>query len=89
MLLLLILCVVVGHEVLKVVVVFIAHLGLCFVFIVVLEDAGENVCDGLALWVSHCVDGSVCTFGEQLVLQPVAASVAAYDASHLPEFDFV
>lgn len=83
------LCVVVGHEVLEFVVLFIAHLGCSFVVIVILEDAGEEVFGGFALGVSHGVDGSVGAFGEQLVLQTVAAAIAPDDAAHLPEADVV
>ena len=83
------LCVVVGHEVLEFVVLFIAHLGCGFDFVFLLEDAGEEVLGGLALGVAHDVDGSEGTFGKQLVFQDVAASVASDDAPNLPEANVV
>lgn len=59
------------------------------VVIFVIEEHGEHVGYSLALGVAHCVDGCVGTFSEKLVLQRVAAAVAADDAAYLPEADVI
>ena len=76
------------YELLKLFHVFLGDCRLVAV-IVVIEEHGEHVGHGLALGVSHSVDGGVGTFGQQLVLQAVAAAVAADDASHFPEAEVV
>ena len=59
------------------------------VAVVVAEEYGEHVGDGLALGASHSVGGGIDTFGEQLVRQAVALAVATDDAAHLPEAEVV
>ena len=71
------------------IILFIAHLGCGFVFIVVLENAWEEVFGGFPIGVAHGEDGGVGALGEQLVLQRVTAAVASDDAAHLPEADVV
>lgn len=63
--------------------------GRLVVVIVVVEEHGEHVGHGLALGVAHDVDGGIDTFGHQLMLQQVAATIATDDASHFPEADVV
>ena len=43
--------------------------GRLVVVIVVVEEHGEHVGYGLALWITHDVDSGIDTFGHQLVLQ--------------------
>ncbi len=43
--------------------------GRLVVVIVVVEEHGEHVGHGLALWITHDVDSGIDTFGHQLVLQ--------------------
>jgi hypothetical protein len=57
--------------------------------IIILEYLREHVGNGLAFWVSHCVDGSVCTFSHELMLQAVTLAVASNDAPCLPERHFI
>lgn len=63
--------------------------GQLVVVVVILEEHGEYVGYGLALWVAHGIHGGVGALGYELMLQRVTATVAAYDAAHLPEADVV
>ena len=63
--------------------------GWLVVVIVVVEEHGEHVGHGLALWVAHGVGGGIDAFGHQLMLQQVTATVATDDATHFPEADVV
>ncbi len=49
------------------------------------EQHREHVGDGLALRVAHGIHRGVDAFGDELVLQLVAAAVAPDDPSNLPE----
>jgi len=62
---------------------------LVVVVVVILEEHGKHVFHGLALRVAHDVDSGIDAFSHQLMLQQVAATVAADDASHLPEVEVV
>lgn len=53
--------------------------------VVVLEECGEDVADGLSLWVAHGEHGGVGAFGHELVLQSVAVAVASDYATDFPE----
>lgn len=59
------------------------------VFLFVGEECREHVLDGLSLRVAHRVDGSIGAFGEQLVCEVVALSVAADDAVNFPELQVI
>lgn len=59
------------------------------VVIIVVKEHWEHVCDFLALWVAHGVDGCVGTLGYELVLQAVAAAVSSDDAQGLPVDDVI
>ena len=59
------------------------------VVIVVVEEHGEHVGHSLALWVAHDVDSGIDAFSHQLMLQQVAATIAAYNAANFPEADVV
>ena len=72
-----------GHECLEVG-CFVVGDGWLIVDVVILEDLREHVGNGLALWVSHRIDSSVCAFSHELMLQPVALSVAHDDEVNLP-----
>ena len=63
--------------------------GRLVVVIVVVEEHGEHVGHGLALRVTHDMDGGIDTFSHQLMLQQIAATIAADDATHLPEAEVV
>ena len=82
------LAVVCFHKGLKVFHVFLGE-GRFVVIIVVVEEHGEHVGHGLALWITHDVDGGIDAFSHQLVFQQVAATVASDDAANLPEVDVV
>ena len=77
-----------GHECLEVG-CFVVGDGWLIADVVILKYLREHVADGLALWVSHRIDSSVCAFGHELVLQAVAAAVASDDAADFPKLDFV
>ena len=53
--------------------------------VVIAEEVGEQVFDGLAFGVAHGVHRGVGAFGHHLQFEDVAASVASDDAAHLPE----
>lgn len=36
--------------------------------VIILEYLREHVCNGLAIWVSHRIDSSVCAFSHELML---------------------
>ena len=57
--------------------------------VVIVEQIGEHVGNGLVLWVAHDVDGGIDAFGHQLMLQQVAATVASDDTAHFPEAEVV
>ena len=63
--------------------------GRLVVVIVVFEEHGKHVGHGLALGITHDVDGGIDAFGHQLMLQQVAATIATDDAAHLPEAEVV
>lgn len=88
LLLLLVLCIDVSHELLEFG-GFIFGDGRLVVVIFVVEEHGEYVCDSLALGVTHCINSCVGTFGEKLVLQRITTTVAPYNAAHLPELDVI
>lgn len=50
-----------------------------FLFFVIVEEGREEIGNGLTLGVAHGIDGSEGTFGYELVLQAVAATVAHDD----------
>lgn len=77
------------HEVDKVLLVFFRQRVFGFFFVVVLEEHGEHIPNGLALSVAHGIGGSIDTLCHELVLQAVAAAVASDDAAHLPELEVV
>ena len=73
-------------------------LKLCYVFsrdwrfvviIVGIEEHREHVGHGLALGVAHDIPGGVGTFGNELMLQSVALTVASDDTTNLPEAEVV
>ena len=68
---------------------FFSRDGRLVIVIVVVEEHGEHVGHGLALWVAHGVGGGIDALGDELVLQSVALAVATYDAANLPEADVV
>ena len=76
------------HEIEQFLLVFVADGGLV-VIVVVLEEYGEHVGYGLALWVAHGEHRGVGTFGDELVLQAVALSVASDDTANFPEANVV
>jgi hypothetical protein len=57
--------------------------------IVVLEECGEDVADGLSLGVTVGEHGGEGAFGHELVLQAVAVAVASDDATDFPEAEVV
>ena len=57
--------------------------------VVILEEHGEHVGYGLAFGVAHGIHGGVGALGDELMLQRVTATVAAYDAANFPEADVV
>ena len=57
--------------------------------IVVPEECGEDVADGLALGVAVGEHGGVGAFGHELVLQAVAVAVATDYATDFPEAEVV
>ena len=77
-----------GHESLKVG-CFVIGDGWLIVDVIIFKYLWEHVADGLALWVAHGVDSSVCTFSHQLVLQSIAVAVASDDATDFPEAEVV
>lgn len=82
------LCIVCVYISQQVVHVFLGE-GRLVIVIVCVEEHGEHVGYGLALGITHDVDGGIDAFGHQLMLQPVAAAVATDDAAHFPEADVV
>jgi hypothetical protein len=73
------------HEYLKVGNFIVCDGWLIVDVIIILEYLREHVGNGLAFWVSHCVDGSVCTFSHELMLQAVTLAVASDNSACLPE----
>lgn len=63
--------------------------GWLIVDVIILKYLWEYIGNGLALWVSHRIDSSVCTFSHELMLQSVALAVATNDTTCLPEADVV
>ena len=59
------------------------------VAVIVIEEHGKHVGDGLTLGAAHSVGGGIDAFGEQLVCQAVALAVTTDDAAHLPEAEVV
>ena len=68
---------------------FILADGWLVVVVVILEEHGEYVGYGLAFGVAHGIHGGVGALGDELMLQRVTATVAAYDAANFPEADVV
>ena len=68
---------------------FFSRDGRLVVVVVIIEEHGEHVGHGLALWVTHDVDSGIDTFSHQLMLQQVAATVASDDAANLPEAEVI
>ena len=60
-----------------------------FLLVVIFEDGGEEVTGRLAFRITHGEDGSVGTFGHELVLQTVATAVASDDTADFPELEVV
>ena len=77
------------HEVDKVLLVFFRQRVFGFVVVIVLEEHGEHIPNGLALSVAHGIGGGIDTLCHELVLQAVAAAVASDDATNLPEAEVV
>ena len=77
------------HEVNEVLLVFFRQRVFGFVVIIVLEEHGEHILNGLALCVAHGIGGGIDTLCHELVLQSVAAAVASDDAASLPEAEVV
>jgi len=73
------------HECLKVFCIFIADGWFIVDVIFIFEYLREYVGNGLSFRVAHGVNGSVCTFSHQLMLQPVALAVAHDDELNLPQ----
>lgn len=76
-------CVFCCHEVLQVLLLLGGDGGL-HVVIVIIEEHGEHVADGLALGVAHRMDGGVDVFGNELMEQAVATSIAVEDEVGFP-----
>ena len=76
------------HEVNEVLLVFFRQRVIGFV-VVILEEHGEHVLNGLSLCVAHGIGGGIDTLCHELVLQSVAAAVASDDAASLPEAEVV
>ena len=73
------------HECLKVFCIFIADGWFIVVVVVIFKYLREHIYNGLALRVTHCIDGSVDTFGHELMLQSVTLAVAHDDELYLPQ----
>ena len=74
-----------GHECLEVGCFVFCDGRLIVVVVIILKYLREHVGNGLALWVSHRIDSSVCAFSHQLMLQPVALAVSQGDEMNLPQ----
>ena len=59
------------------------------IVVVIFKDGWEEVAGRLAFRVTHGKDGSVGTFGYELVLQAVATAVASDDTADFPELEVV
>ena len=59
------------------------------VVVIVVEEHREYIFHSFALRVTHGEAGGVGTFGEELVLQSVALSVASDDTAHFPEANVI
>jgi hypothetical protein len=57
--------------------------------VIVLEEYGEHIPDGLALSVTHGIGGGIDALCHELVFQAVAAAVASDDAARLPEAEVI
>ena len=77
------------HECLEASSIFIADEWFIVNVVIILKYLREHVGNGLALWVSHGIDSSVCTFSHELMLQAVAVAVASDNAADFPEAEIV
>lgn len=78
-----------GHECLEVGFFVFCDGWLIVVIVIVFKYLWEHVGNGLAFWVSHRIDSSVCTFSHQLMIQAVALAVASDNATDFPEAEVV
>ena len=63
--------------------------GFAVVIVRILKEHWEEVFDGLAFAVPHCVHCSEHGFRDELVTQPAPFAVATDDTQHLPIAQFV
>ena len=76
------------HEVNKVLLVFFRQRVFGFV-VIILEEHGEHIPNGLALSVAHGIGSGIYALCHELVLQSVAAAVASDNAAGFPEAEVV